>query len=86
MLPPCAGRPFLDLLCLAVEPPPKAGVPLSCFPLGSDHSPLSVTPAQVTCLRQEVFTKGQVGGGSQNRRDLLPLVVTTIQHSMNIAH
>uniref|UniRef100_A0A3Q3X244 Nicotinate phosphoribosyltransferase n=1 Tax=Mola mola TaxID=94237 RepID=A0A3Q3X244_MOLML len=54
------GRPFLDLLCLAVEPPPEAGVPLSCFPLDSDHSPLSVTPAQVTCLRQEVFTKGQV--------------------------
>ncbi|XP_023146418.2 LOW QUALITY PROTEIN: nicotinate phosphoribosyltransferase [Amphiprion ocellaris] len=54
------GHPFLDLLCLAVEPPPEAGLPLSCYPLGCDNSAVSVTPAQVTCLRQEVFTKGQV--------------------------
>ncbi|TKS75117.1 Nicotinate phosphoribosyltransferase [Collichthys lucidus] len=54
------GHPFLDLVCLAVESPPVAGVSLSCYPLGSDDSPASVTPAQVTCLRQEVFVKGQV--------------------------
>ncbi|XP_071342629.1 nicotinate phosphoribosyltransferase isoform X2 [Trachinotus anak] len=54
------GHPFLDLLCLALEPPPEAGVPLTCFPQGCDNSPISITPAQVTCLCQEVFTKGQV--------------------------
>ncbi|XP_051233187.1 nicotinate phosphoribosyltransferase isoform X2 [Dicentrarchus labrax] len=54
------GHPFLDLQCLAVEPPPEAGVSLSCYPLGCDNSSVSVTPAQVVCLRQEVFTKGQV--------------------------
>ncbi|XP_062252139.1 nicotinate phosphoribosyltransferase [Platichthys flesus] len=54
------GHPFLDLVCLEVESPPEAGVPLSCFPLGSDDSSVSFTPAQVTCLRQEAFTRGQV--------------------------
>ncbi|XP_069377528.1 nicotinate phosphoribosyltransferase [Paralichthys olivaceus] len=54
------GHPFLDLVCLEVESPPEAGVPLSCFPLGSDDSAVSITPAQVSCLRQEVFTRGQV--------------------------
>lgn len=50
----------MDLACLAVESSPEAGVSLRCFPLGCDDSPVSVTPAQVTCLRQDVFTKGQV--------------------------
>uniref|UniRef100_A0A8C4GSL6 Nicotinate phosphoribosyltransferase n=1 Tax=Dicentrarchus labrax TaxID=13489 RepID=A0A8C4GSL6_DICLA len=45
------GHPFLDLQCLAVEPPPEAGVSLSCYPLGCDNSSVSVTPAQVVCLR-----------------------------------
>ncbi|XP_037625103.1 nicotinate phosphoribosyltransferase [Sebastes umbrosus] len=56
------GHPFLDLVCLAVESPPEAGVSLSCYPLTCDdnNSCVSVIPAQVTCLRQEVFTKGQV--------------------------
>ncbi|KAM9761639.1 nicotinate phosphoribosyltransferase [Menidia menidia] len=54
------GHPFLDLLCLEVEPPPEAGRPLRCYPLNSDKSPTSVTPAQVTCLRQELFTKGKL--------------------------
>uniref|UniRef100_A0A665WV36 Nicotinate phosphoribosyltransferase n=1 Tax=Echeneis naucrates TaxID=173247 RepID=A0A665WV36_ECHNA len=44
------GQPFLDLVCLAVEPPPEAGVPLTCFPLGCESPSTSVTPAQVTCL------------------------------------
>ncbi|XP_026178783.1 nicotinate phosphoribosyltransferase isoform X2 [Mastacembelus armatus] len=52
------GHAFLDLVCLGAEASPQAGVPLSCFPLGCDGS--VVTPAQVTCLFQEVFTKGQV--------------------------
>ncbi|XP_062279689.1 nicotinate phosphoribosyltransferase isoform X1 [Scomber scombrus] len=54
------GHPFLDLVSLAVESPPEAGLPLSCYPLRCDNAPLSVTPAQVVCLRQEAFTKGQV--------------------------
>ncbi|KAM7387772.1 hypothetical protein PAMP_023989 [Pampus punctatissimus] len=54
------GHPFLDLVSLAVEPAPEAGLPLSCYPLGCDDSSVSVTPAQVTCLRQEAFSKGQV--------------------------
>ncbi|XP_071397439.1 nicotinate phosphoribosyltransferase [Centroberyx affinis] len=54
------GHPFLDLLCLAAEPAPEAGVPVSCYPLGWDNTSHSVTPAQVTCLRQDVFAKGQV--------------------------
>ncbi|XP_069572952.1 nicotinate phosphoribosyltransferase isoform X2 [Brachyistius frenatus] len=54
------GHPFLDLLCLAADSPPEAGVLLSCFPLGCGDAATSVTPAQVTCLRQEVFSKGQV--------------------------
>lgn len=55
-----AGHPFLDLLSLEAEPPPEAGQQLKCFPLGCGDSPASVTPAQVSCLRQEVFLKGQV--------------------------
>lgn len=58
-----AGHPFLDVVYLAVESPPEAGLPLSCYPLGSNHAALSVTPARVTCLRQEVFSKGQVRMG-----------------------
>lgn len=54
------GHCFLDLVCLAVESPPEAGVSLTCYPLGCDDSSVSVTPAQVLCLRQEMFIKGQV--------------------------
>ncbi|XP_070816652.1 nicotinate phosphoribosyltransferase [Chaetodon trifascialis] len=54
------GHPFLDLVCLAVESPPEEGVSLSCYPLGCDNPAISVTPAQVICLRQEVFINGQV--------------------------
>ncbi|KAM4574722.1 nicotinate phosphoribosyltransferase [Fundulus diaphanus] len=54
------GHPFLDLLCLKVEPPPEAGCTLTCYPLVGDNAPVSVTPAQVACLRKEVFLKGQV--------------------------
>ncbi|XP_029285039.1 nicotinate phosphoribosyltransferase [Cottoperca gobio] len=54
------GHPFLDLVCLAVESPPEAGVSVSCYPLTCDNSCVSVIPAQVTCLRQDMFTKGQV--------------------------
>ncbi|XP_028260432.1 nicotinate phosphoribosyltransferase isoform X2 [Parambassis ranga] len=54
------GHPFLDLQCLEAESPPEAGLPLQCYPLGRDDSAVSVTPAQVACLRLEVFSKGQV--------------------------
>lgn len=54
------GHPFMDLVSLAVESPPEAGVPLSCYPLGCDSSSISVTPANVTCLRQEVYSQGEV--------------------------
>ncbi|XP_077389934.1 nicotinate phosphoribosyltransferase [Festucalex cinctus] len=54
------GHPFLDLLCLAVEPPPEAGRHVRCHPLAADGAPLSVTPVRVICLRQEMFAKGQV--------------------------
>ncbi|XP_032381274.1 nicotinate phosphoribosyltransferase isoform X2 [Etheostoma spectabile] len=54
------GHPFLDLVCLAAESPPEAGGSLNCFPLSCDDSCISVIPAQVACLRQDVFTKGQV--------------------------
>ncbi|XP_034736403.1 nicotinate phosphoribosyltransferase [Etheostoma cragini] len=54
------GYPFLDLVCLAAESPPEAGGSLNCYPLSCDDSRISVIPAQVTCLRQDVFTKGQV--------------------------
>ncbi|XP_019740181.1 nicotinate phosphoribosyltransferase isoform X2 [Hippocampus comes] len=54
------GHPFLDLLCLAPEPAPEAGRHLRCHPLAADGTPLSVTPAQVICLRQQMFTKGKV--------------------------
>ncbi|MEQ2297104.1 hypothetical protein AMECASPLE_031284 [Ameca splendens] len=60
------GHPFLDLLCLNVEPPPEAGCTLTCYPLGGDNSAVSVTPAQVTCLRREVFLKGQTFGAGVN--------------------
>ncbi|XP_077450718.1 nicotinate phosphoribosyltransferase isoform X1 [Stigmatopora argus] len=54
------GNPFLDLVCLARESPPEAGLLIRCHPLTSDGTPLSVTPVQVICLRQEVFTNGEV--------------------------
>ncbi|CAL8271226.1 unnamed protein product [Arctogadus glacialis] len=49
----------MDLLCLSEEPPPLAGQTLRCYPLGQEAH-LAVTPTQVTCLRQEVFAKGQI--------------------------
>lgn len=60
MVETLAGRPFLDLLCLAGEGPPEAGVPLGCFPLGPHPSLVSITPAQVQPLRLEAFVDGQV--------------------------
>lgn len=53
------GHPFLDVVCLAVEPAPTAGHLLTYY-LKGENTPRSVTPAHVMCLRQEVFTKGQV--------------------------
>uniref|UniRef100_A0A8C9Y6G4 Nicotinate phosphoribosyltransferase n=1 Tax=Sander lucioperca TaxID=283035 RepID=A0A8C9Y6G4_SANLU len=54
------GHPFLDLVCLAAESPPEVGGSLNCYPLRCDDSCISVIPAHVACLRQDVFTRGQV--------------------------
>ncbi|KAM6962688.1 nicotinate phosphoribosyltransferase [Aplochiton taeniatus] len=54
------GHPFLDLLCLADEPAPQEGVSMTCHPLGQDKTCQSITPAKVTHLRQDVFSKGQI--------------------------
>lgn len=54
------GRPCVDLLCLADEPAPKAGVAVRCHPLGRDKTLQSVTATRVTRLRLDVFTKGQI--------------------------
>ncbi|XP_062311621.1 nicotinate phosphoribosyltransferase [Osmerus eperlanus] len=54
------GHPFLDMLCLAEEPAPKAGVAVRCHPLGRDKTCQSVTAAQVTQLRLDVFVCGQI--------------------------
>ncbi|CAF95247.1 unnamed protein product, partial [Tetraodon nigroviridis] len=76
------GGPFLDLLCLAVEAPPEPGVPLSCFPLCSGHSPLSVTPAQVLRLRQDAFVDGQV----TRRLSSATETRTEVQNSLQTLH
>ncbi|XP_040040311.2 nicotinate phosphoribosyltransferase isoform X1 [Gasterosteus aculeatus] len=73
------GHPFLDLVCLAVESPPEAGVSLSCYPLMCDDSRLSVIPAQVTCLRQEVFTKGRVTHPLSSAAETRVKVQTSLQ-------
>ncbi|XP_030628343.1 nicotinate phosphoribosyltransferase [Chanos chanos] len=54
------GHPFLDLISLADEPAPEAGVSLQCHSLEQAQIELSVTPAQVTTLRMEVFSCGQL--------------------------
>uniref|UniRef100_A0A9J7ZSN1 Nicotinate phosphoribosyltransferase n=1 Tax=Cyprinus carpio carpio TaxID=630221 RepID=A0A9J7ZSN1_CYPCA len=54
------GRPQMDLICLSEEAAPKAGVSLTCFPLGLTKTLQTVTPAQVTSLRLDVFTCGQI--------------------------
>ncbi len=50
----------MDLICLSEEAAPKAGVSLTCFPLGLNKTLQTVTPTQVTSLRLDVFTCGQV--------------------------
>uniref|UniRef100_A0A672RBJ1 Nicotinate phosphoribosyltransferase n=1 Tax=Sinocyclocheilus grahami TaxID=75366 RepID=A0A672RBJ1_SINGR len=54
------GHPQMDLICLSEEPAPKAAVSLNCFPLGLNTTLQTVTPAQVTSLRLDVFTCGQI--------------------------
>ncbi|KAJ8389026.1 hypothetical protein AAFF_G00124230 [Aldrovandia affinis] len=56
------GHPFLDLLCLCEESPPQVGVAIRCHPLGQgqEAGAVTVTPAQVASLRQDVFTQGQI--------------------------
>nr|XP_023860003.1 nicotinate phosphoribosyltransferase [Salvelinus alpinus] len=54
------GHPFLDLLCLCEEPAPKACVAVRCHPVVGNNTCQSITPSQVSCLRLEVYTKGQI--------------------------
>uniref|UniRef100_A0AAZ3NYC4 Nicotinate phosphoribosyltransferase n=1 Tax=Oncorhynchus tshawytscha TaxID=74940 RepID=A0AAZ3NYC4_ONCTS len=54
------GHPFLDLLCLCEEPAPKACVAVRCHPVVGNKTCQSITPSQVSCLRLEVYTKGQI--------------------------
>uniref|UniRef100_A0A4W5R1Q9 Nicotinate phosphoribosyltransferase n=1 Tax=Hucho hucho TaxID=62062 RepID=A0A4W5R1Q9_9TELE len=54
------GHPFLDLLCLCEEPAPKACVAVRCHPVVGNKTCQSITPAQVSCLRLDVYTKGQI--------------------------
>ncbi|XP_071010691.1 nicotinate phosphoribosyltransferase [Oncorhynchus clarkii lewisi] len=54
------GHPFLDLLCLCEEPAPNACVAVRCHPVVGNKTCQSITPSQVSCLRLEVFTKGQI--------------------------
>ncbi|XP_064791915.1 nicotinate phosphoribosyltransferase isoform X2 [Oncorhynchus masou masou] len=54
------GHPFLDLLCLCEEPAPKACVEVRCHPVVGNKTCQSITPSQVSCLRLEVYTKGQI--------------------------
>uniref|UniRef100_A0A3Q3IDT2 Nicotinate phosphoribosyltransferase n=1 Tax=Monopterus albus TaxID=43700 RepID=A0A3Q3IDT2_MONAL len=61
------GHPFLDLVSLAMETPPEAGVPLSCYPLGCDNSAVSVTPAQVISLCQEMFVTQPLCSAAETR-------------------
>uniref|UniRef100_A0A3B3TKH9 Nicotinate phosphoribosyltransferase n=1 Tax=Poecilia latipinna TaxID=48699 RepID=A0A3B3TKH9_9TELE len=55
-----AGRKTVYRLLDHTHPALLAGCTLTCYPLGGDNSSVSVTPAQVTCLRKEVFLEGQV--------------------------
>lgn len=79
------GHPFLDLVSLAVEPPPQAGLPLSCFPLGCDGTSTSVTAAEVVCLRQEVFDKGQVTQPLDSTAETRAKVQSSIQ-TLHVRH
>uniref|UniRef100_A0A6Q2ZEU0 Nicotinate phosphoribosyltransferase n=1 Tax=Esox lucius TaxID=8010 RepID=A0A6Q2ZEU0_ESOLU len=54
------GHPFLDLLCLREEPAPTAGEAVKCHPVVGDQTCQSITPSQVTCLRLDVYIKGQI--------------------------
>ncbi|XP_073712560.1 nicotinate phosphoribosyltransferase isoform X1 [Misgurnus anguillicaudatus] len=55
------GHPQMDLICLSEEAAPTAGVSLNCYPLVQDTGSVqSITPAQVTSLRLDVFSCGQI--------------------------
>ncbi|XP_051951244.1 nicotinate phosphoribosyltransferase isoform X2 [Xyrauchen texanus] len=54
------GHPQMDLICLSEEPAPKVGVSLTCYPLELHKTVQSVTPVQVTSLRLNVFSCGQI--------------------------
>ncbi|XP_019337386.2 nicotinate phosphoribosyltransferase isoform X2 [Alligator mississippiensis] len=55
-----AGRPFMDLLALADESPPRAGQELEAWVLGASPEALRVIPAAVETLHRTYFKDGQV--------------------------
>ncbi|XP_072535372.1 nicotinate phosphoribosyltransferase [Salminus brasiliensis] len=55
------GHPQMDLICLSEETAPKVGVPLNYYSLGLDKAVQSFTPSQVTSLRIDVFSHGEIG-------------------------
>ncbi|XP_064190288.1 nicotinate phosphoribosyltransferase isoform X1 [Anguilla rostrata] len=73
------GHPFLDLLCLSEEPPPQAGVALRCHPLGGDQDVATVTASQVTRLRQEVFSQGQITHPLRNAKEVRESVQSSLK-------
>lgn len=55
------GHAQMDVLCLCDEAAPAAGVELQCFSLlGNSTLQCSITPAQVSSLRTQVFSCGQI--------------------------
>ncbi|XP_068599394.1 nicotinate phosphoribosyltransferase [Brachionichthys hirsutus] len=73
------GHPFLDLVCLAAESPPEAGVSRTCYPLSRKDSVVTVTPAQVACLHQEVFINGQITSPLSSAAESRAKVRTSLQ-------
>uniref|UniRef100_A0A7M4F7P0 nicotinate phosphoribosyltransferase n=1 Tax=Crocodylus porosus TaxID=8502 RepID=A0A7M4F7P0_CROPO len=55
-----AGRPFMDLLALADESPPRAGQELEVWVLGGSPEALRVIPAAAETLHRTYFKDGQV--------------------------
>ncbi|XP_066533453.1 nicotinate phosphoribosyltransferase [Hoplias malabaricus] len=73
------GHPQVDFICLAEEPAPEAGVTLSCYPLGLDKALQSITPGQVTSLRSEVFSHGEITMPLSNASEIRVHAQTSLQ-------
>ncbi|KAL7888716.1 hypothetical protein AOLI_G00036900 [Acnodon oligacanthus] len=73
------GHPQMDLICLSEETAPKVGVSLNCYPLGLDKGVQSVTPAQVTSLRSDVFFHGEMALPLSSASDSRMYAQTSLQ-------